>query len=187
MLKLSQTDFGKKIGKNYHSVMRWELGKVLPPVNVARHICETFGIRYEWLMNGTGDIFISEPVNEATEPAGPEYDAGERAIPYYTKLNNAPSDIIKMPGCTECSFAISVPPYSTPPSAEGDIAFIKTCDAPTSKGLYLITDKYGDTFIRFYDAENKIWISKLSEYPDINDGSVLIHGSVQKIIRQICF
>ncbi|MGD9809368.1 MAG: helix-turn-helix domain-containing protein [Deferribacterales bacterium] len=185
-LNLSQTDFGRKIGKNYHSVMRWELGKVLPPSNVIEHICGTFGINTVWLTDGIGDMFTHAKASEAADKAA-EYSTAQAFIPLYKDIKGEPLGTFMLPGAEDCVYAVYAPANSAPPIAEGDILLIAKCGKQPKDGIYLITDSYGDTYGRIYNPESDMWISKLSGFPDIENENVTVHGEILKIIRDIRF
>jgi len=188
-LKLSQTDFGKKIGKNYHSVMRWEIGRVLPPINVIEYICKVFGVSQRWLVDGEGEMLLSKDnvtIAEKETPYVADYQASN--IPLYNSLDDkSTKNHIHIPTLTTCSFAIYAPKGSSPPISERDIIFIDACKSPNDNGLYLVTDKYGDTFIRFYNIEKQLWQSKQDGYPDFDNSAVIVHGKVCHIFRDIQF
>jgi len=186
-LNLSQTDFGRKIGKNYHSVMRWELGKVLPPHNVIEHICETFGINKAWLTEGKGNMTASPCKSEAADSGNAEYTASAESVPLYKDLDSEPSGSLSIPGTDGCSYAVYAPANPAPPVAEMDILIIKKCGKQLKDGLYLITDSYGDTYVRIYNSRSDLWVSKLSGFPDTENKSTTVHGEIFKIIRDIRF
>jgi transcriptional regulator with XRE-family HTH domain len=57
---LNQTDFAKKLGFTQANLSAIELGKILLTEANIRLICLTFGIREEWLREGTGDMVDDE-------------------------------------------------------------------------------------------------------------------------------
>lgn len=165
-LKLSQTDFGKKIGKNYHSVMRWELGRVNPPSNVIDHICDSFGVNKDWLILGEGEMFAEKDTHGVAEDE---------------HLYDASSYKIKIESQMSCVAGKG----SSPPVLEGDIIYFKAEETDVTDGLYLIEDKYGDTYARW--KKDDMWLSKLEDYPDIPFRNAKIIGKITKIIREIDF
>lgn len=174
-LKLSQTDFGRKIGKNYHSVMRWELGRVSPPANVLRHIAETFSININWLETGTGDIFTENADTGLSEPHHNKYESG---------LTECSEKLNKLIGSFKCYTAGS---SSTPPVTKGDLLFYKPASAPDSEGLYLIKDQYNDIHARWFCRDSESWLSKRPDFPDLDLQQVICFGKIYTIIRQIDF
>lgn len=190
-LGLSQTDFGKKIGKNYHSVMRWEIGRVLPPANVLKHIADLYNVSFEWLTEGEGEMFTDGSV--LSEKQHRPYSAEKSAqlkIPFLESYNSGFLSLcrdryISIPDITEGSFAAEAPFSSSPPLAAGDIVIFEECVSPSSDDLYIITDKYGDILIRWYCAKQDIWCSKRPDYPDIPIRDTAVFGKMLKIIREI--
>lgn len=134
-LRLSQTDFGKKIGKNYHSVMRWELGRVVPPSNVLMHISELFNVNINWLKNGDGEIFYNTNSNNVSDKENVSYVTEQPAkfgIPFFNnplsnhKMNiNEPDLYISVPETEECYFAVKAPENSAAPVLRNDIVFFR--------------------------------------------------------------
>lgn len=60
--KISQEEFGKRIGITKASVSRIESGENNPSEQTVILICEKFGINQVWLRTGKGEMFLS--VNE---------------------------------------------------------------------------------------------------------------------------
>lgn len=192
-LKLSQTDFGKKLGKNYHSVMRWELGKVLPPANVIEHICSTFGVNALWLEKGIGEIFLYGESSSLGEKESVQYsDITE--IPYFKQL---PGDFspyrdysfaehIKFPSSKSKMFAVSAPADCASPIMPGDIVIFSTDVTDNIDGkLCIIKNKYDECLIRW--IHNNMLVSKKTEYPDIALSDSIVIGIVDEIYRNIIF
>lgn len=59
-LKLSQADFGAKIGVSRDVINNIELNRLntLPNDILLKHICNTFNINYSWLVDGVGEQFV---------------------------------------------------------------------------------------------------------------------------------
>ncbi len=53
---LTQEEFGKKIGSARNTIANYETGNRKPSNAVINSICREFGIREEWLRNGTGEM-----------------------------------------------------------------------------------------------------------------------------------
>lgn len=197
-LMLSQTDFGKMIGKNYHSVMRWELGKVLPPANVAEHICRTFGVSSVWLMNGTGEMFTAKKSSDAAESENVRYSHETNIqIPYFLKLpasfpDYSQDDVhsyIKLISTESGCFAMSAPAdCASPIMADDTVIFSTVNDSDDLNGkLCIISGKYGDVFIRRVDTSSSMLVSKKPDYPDIPCEGCKVLGIVREILRKIIF
>jgi len=57
--KLSQTEFAVQLGLTRAQVKTYELDVVETPESTVRLICMKFGIAYDWLKTGEGDMRIS--------------------------------------------------------------------------------------------------------------------------------
>jgi phage repressor protein C with HTH and peptisase S24 domain len=60
-LGLTQMEFAEKLGKSWRTIQDWEAGKRNIPEPELRLISQTFGISYEWLKTGQGEIFEKKP------------------------------------------------------------------------------------------------------------------------------
>lgn len=56
--KLSQKAFGELLGVSRDVVTNIEYGRVEPKTLLINHICQVFNVNKEWLINGTGDMYI---------------------------------------------------------------------------------------------------------------------------------
>lgn len=65
LLGLSQSSFGAKVGVKQNTVSSWEAGKITPNDSAVLNICQTFGIREEWLRTGEGPMEIPRSKDEA--------------------------------------------------------------------------------------------------------------------------
>lgn len=90
-LGLSQDAFGAKLGLKRAAVSRIESGAVnLTETNVIL-ICERFNVNREWLLNGTGEMFLPES-SGAVDALAAQYDLTplERdMVENYCKLSKA--------------------------------------------------------------------------------------------------
>lgn len=57
--RLTQVDFGEKIGVKGNTVTNYETGLRTPTDAVILSICREFSINEEWLRNGNGDMYLS--------------------------------------------------------------------------------------------------------------------------------
>jgi transcriptional regulator with XRE-family HTH domain len=55
-LGLSQEEFGGRIGKALRTIQYWEAGTVQIPDTALKHISQVFGVSYEWLKEGKGEM-----------------------------------------------------------------------------------------------------------------------------------
>ena len=62
-LKLSQTAFGEKLGVGRGVITNIELNLTEPKDLFIDLLCKTFGVNPNWLISGTGDMFISSADN----------------------------------------------------------------------------------------------------------------------------
>ena len=59
-LHLSQREFGERLGVSRDVISNIEYGRVQPKPLLNRHICETYGVREEYLSSGEGSMFAAE-------------------------------------------------------------------------------------------------------------------------------
>lgn len=55
--KVTQTQFGARIGVSREVIASYELNRVEPPEPTIRLICREYGVAYAWLKDGEGDMF----------------------------------------------------------------------------------------------------------------------------------
>lgn len=82
-LKLSQTEFGKRLGVTGTAISRIENGDRSVTEQMALLICKEFNVNYFWLTEDKGDTFIvvddaSQLVTYAAELSNAEYDGTEQ-------------------------------------------------------------------------------------------------------------
>ncbi len=59
--KMTQQAFGARLGVSMAVVTSYELNRVSPPEPTIRLICSTYGVDYDWLKYGEGEMY---PANE---------------------------------------------------------------------------------------------------------------------------
>lgn len=88
--KLTQDEFGKRIGSARNTIANYESGNRSPSNSVVLSICREFNVNEEWLRNGTGEMFRSEEENniiaKATMLLGEKDPLFEAFIDTYSKL-----------------------------------------------------------------------------------------------------
>lgn len=88
--KLTQDEFGKRIGSARNTIANYESGNRNPSNSVVLSICREFNVNEEWLRNGTGEMFRSEEENniiaKATMLLGEKDPLFEAFIDTYSKL-----------------------------------------------------------------------------------------------------
>ena len=65
-LKLSQREFGEKLGVSRDVISNIEYNRVLPKELLLRHICELYNVNQHWLETGEGEMFNGDP-NEVSK------------------------------------------------------------------------------------------------------------------------
>lgn len=60
-LKLSQREFGEKLGVSRDVISNIEYNRVSPKELLLRHICELYNVNQHWLETGEGEMFNSDP------------------------------------------------------------------------------------------------------------------------------
>lgn len=63
-LGMTQAEFGRALGMKPNSISTIESGKNAVSNQVCRSVCESFGIREEWLRTGEGEMFASKTRDE---------------------------------------------------------------------------------------------------------------------------
>lgn len=58
--KMTQDEFDDKIGLSKNFVWMIEKGERTPSERTIKDICREFKVNYDWLVNGTGDMFQSD-------------------------------------------------------------------------------------------------------------------------------
>lgn len=64
--RLSQEEFGKRIGTARNTVANYENGNRHPSNSVKLSICKEFNINIDWLLNGTGEMYNQPEEDEYT-------------------------------------------------------------------------------------------------------------------------
>lgn len=59
-LKLTQTEFGEKLGKRYNTIQNWERGRSIPDKTTKEHIKNTLNINLDWLFYDKGSMFLDK-------------------------------------------------------------------------------------------------------------------------------
>lgn len=82
VLGLTQTEFGEKLGRKKITVTFWENGKSAIPTSMIYQICSTFGVSYDWLTEGKGEMFVesADSIVEDVMRDNPQFGDIERSI-----------------------------------------------------------------------------------------------------------
>ena len=79
-LKLTQEDFGSRVGVKGNTIGNYELSLRNPSEAVIHSICREFNVNENWLRTGKGDMFlpfedeIAETLSQLLEVTNPFYD-----------------------------------------------------------------------------------------------------------------
>lgn len=65
--KLTQSKFGEKLGVTRDVISNYESGRVNPKPLFINHLCTSFNINKNWLLNGTGNMYNSNNNNSNLE------------------------------------------------------------------------------------------------------------------------
>lgn len=96
-LKLSQKEFGAKIGITNAAISRLESGSNKLTEQAITSICREFNVSYEWLTKGIGEMFVSMP-NSLFETLCDQYELDEfdrSLIGEYLELSTQDRKILK--------------------------------------------------------------------------------------------
>lgn len=77
-LRLTQTEFGNRLGISRDVVSNLEGNRVPPKVPFIKHLCEIFNIHEEWIYTGAGEMYDS-PANSLEHL--------DEALSYFAILN----------------------------------------------------------------------------------------------------
>lgn len=63
LLKMSQKDFGEKLGVSRDVIANIEYNRVEPQKIFIQHLCATFSVNQDWLETGRGNVFVNNSKN----------------------------------------------------------------------------------------------------------------------------
>jgi len=63
LLKMTQKDFGDKLGVSRDVIANIEYNRVQPQKIFIQHLCVTFSVNQDWLETGAGDVFLENSKN----------------------------------------------------------------------------------------------------------------------------
>lgn len=96
-LKLSQEEFGSKIGITRASISNIEKGLRNMSEQTLKSICREFNVNFFWLRDGNGDMFMEAPETIVDELAD-EYklsEVGKALVKFYVNLDPALRDLFE--------------------------------------------------------------------------------------------
>lgn len=92
--KLTQVEFGERIGVKGNTVTGYETGLRNPTDAVILSICREFGVNKDWLLTGKGDMCdvpedeVAAVVSDLLEESNPFYDIIISIMKSYKKLDD---------------------------------------------------------------------------------------------------
>lgn len=92
--KLTQVEFGERIGVKGNTVTNYETGLRNPTDAVILSICREFGVNKDWLLTGKGDMYdvpedeVAAVVSDLLEESNPFYDIIISIMKSYKKLDD---------------------------------------------------------------------------------------------------
>lgn len=92
--KLTQVEFGERIGVKGNTVTNYETGLRNPTDAVILSICREFGVNKDWLLTGKGDMYdapedeVAAVVSDLLEECNPFYDIIISIMKSYKKLDD---------------------------------------------------------------------------------------------------
>lgn len=202
-LKMTQTDFGEKIGKTMRSVQEYERGTRNITDGVLLNLQETFNVNPNWLRTGTGSMFLEEKSNVKIEPVSnqyveiKEYPTVKASAGYGCMINEEISKPYfvhaSLVSNKECEMIISVTGNSMSPTLEENDKILITSDydyisKPKINKIYVIHTDNAIYVKRYKQKKGNeyIFTSDNKEYGDIalniNDSANRIIGKVKAIV-----
>lgn len=96
-LGITQEDFSKKLGTARNTIASYEINRREPMEATIKSICREFNVNYDWLKDGTGEMFDDVPetlVDELAQEFNLD-DLDQRIILGYLKLSESDRAVIK--------------------------------------------------------------------------------------------
>lgn len=81
-LKMNQNEFANKIHKVTRTLQKYESGEIVPDYSIVQLIAKTFNVNPDWLLNGTGEMFLDNTNNKQEQ-------SDIISIPYYPEVSAA--------------------------------------------------------------------------------------------------
>ncbi len=83
ILRLSQREFGEKVGKSLTAVQKWEAGDNPPSETTLKTISKVFGVNLDWLKTGEGEMFKEKNSNAVIEEIKKAVEQLEGRVPRF--------------------------------------------------------------------------------------------------------
>ncbi len=94
-LVLSQEVFGSKLGVTKATISRLESGVNNLTEQMAKAICREYNVNYEWLINGIGEMFVSDSFIDNLILKYDLSDTGANLIKKYLLLTKSEQEVIE--------------------------------------------------------------------------------------------
>lgn len=94
-LVLSQEVFGSRLGVTKATISRLESGENNLTEQMAKAICREYSVNYEWLVNGTGDMLISDSLIDNLIAKYELSETGASLIKNYLLLTKSEQEVIE--------------------------------------------------------------------------------------------
>lgn len=95
VLKLSQEEFGNKLGVTASSVSGWESGRRFSSLSIIKSVCNIYNVNYEWLVNGTGDMLLPDSLVDKLIAKYELSETGASLIKNYLLLTKSEQEVIE--------------------------------------------------------------------------------------------
>lgn len=99
ILGYTQTEFGEQLGKKMRTIQDYEANKAKITDSVLLLLQEKFNVNTDWLINGNGNMFLSDNKKKADSGVvriTPTYDLPERLLILLSKLKK--EDLTRVEG-----------------------------------------------------------------------------------------
>lgn len=204
-LNFTQTEFGEQLGKKLRVIQYYEANDSSITLDIILLLQEKFNVNTDWLINGTGSMFLEEKdkSNKKIEPIVnqfieiKEYPTVKASAGYGCIINEEVSKPYyvnaSLVSNKDCEVVISVTGNSMSPTLEENDKILITSDydyisKPKTNKLYVIHTDNAIYVKRFKQkkGDEYIFISDNKEYGDIklniNDSANRIVGKVKCIV-----
>ena len=94
-LNLTQEEFGEKLCVTKQAISKLENGENKITEQMAKAICREYNVNYEWLVNGTGDMLISDSIIDNLIAKYELSETGASLIKNYLLLTKSEQEVIE--------------------------------------------------------------------------------------------
>lgn len=187
----TQKEFATALGIVQGFLSAVESGKKTPSDTLLIALCQTHGIRREWLLTGEGGmktVGTARPAEVATENSG---------IPLLKRISSTfpaidPSeieDVLRLPGLPPGCYALRFEgDFMAPTISDGDLVIFEPGRRGENKDIVLVTNRWGEVIfrrLRLRGDEVYLAAENASYVPFRPDPDTRILGKVTAIWRQV--